>query len=149
MNKKNIAIVVAVAYVAIGLLGALIASGVLVTSETVTISGVLASANLGIYSDSACTQRIGAVDWGTVSPGAIVSRTLYAKNIGNTPVTLSLSVKNWNPTTANGPIVAGWNREGTTLAPGQVTVATLTLTVSSSASGFTSFSVDAVITGTG
>ena len=134
---------------AIGLLGALATSGVLVTSETVTTSGILASANLGIYSDSACTQKLGSVDCGTVSPGAVVSRVVYVKNIGTTQVTLNLSVKNWSPAAANGPIVAGWNREGLSLAPGQVTAATLTLTVSSGASGFTSFSVDAVIIGTG
>ncbi len=124
-------------------------SGVLVASVTVRSSGVLASANLGVYSDSAATQGVGSVDWGTVAPGGSVSRTIYVKNVGTTQVTLSLSVTNWNPVSANGPVAVSWNREGTTLTAGQVTAATLTLSVSSTASGFSSFSVDAVITGTG
>jgi len=140
---------VAVVYIAVGLFGALLASGVLVTSETVKISGVLASANLGVYSDSACTQRLTAVDWGAISPGATTSKTVFIKNLGTTQVALSFSATNWSPATANGPIVASWSHEGVLLATGQVTAATLTLKVSSSASGFTSFSVDAVITGIG
>ena len=125
------------------------ASGVLVTSQTFTNTGVLATANLMLYSDSACTQPLVSVDWGTISPGISVSRTIYVKNVGTTQVTLSFSVTNWNPAVADGPIAFSWNREGATLATSQVTAATLTLTVSSSVSGFTIFNANAMITGTG
>ena len=127
----------------------LLVSGALLTSVTVKTSGILASANLGVYSDSACTQSLGPFSWGTVSPGSSVTKTFYVKNLGSIPLTLSLSVTNWNPTTANGPIALSWNREGTTLAANQVTIATLTLTVSSSAGSFTTFGADAVVSGTG
>lgn len=149
MQSRKIAMCVTVAYIAVGLFGALLASGVLVASETVKISGVIASANLGVYSDNACTQRLTAVDWGAISPGASVSKTVFIKNVGNTQVTLSFSATNWSPAVANGQVTASWSHEGVLLSAGQVTSAALTLTVSSSASGFTSFSLDAVITGTG
>jgi hypothetical protein len=132
-----------------GLFSTLFASGVLVTSKTIATSGVLATANLGIYSDSACTQSLNPFNWGTISPGGSATKTLYVKNLGTVQVTLSLSATNWNPTTANGPIALSWNREGAVLAASQVTTATLTLSTSSTASGITTFNVDVVISGTG
>ncbi len=149
MYSKNITLGLTVALVAISLCVILFASGVFVTSQTFKTTGILATPNLGLYSDSACTQGLVSVDWGTVSLGGSVSRTIYIKNIGNAQLTLSLSVLNWSPTTANGPVTISWNRESTILAAGQSTSAILTLKVSTSASGFTSFSADATITGTG
>jgi len=146
---KNTVIVFAVASLVAGLLVTVMASAALITSQTVHTSGILASANLGVYADSACTQSLGSVNWGTISPGSSVSRTIYVKNLGSSQVVLSLTKTNWNPTTANGPVAVNWNRAGATLAAKQVLSATLTLSVSTTASGFTSFSVDAVITGTG
>jgi hypothetical protein len=109
----------------------------------------IAGPDLAVYSDSACTKSMTSFNWGNISPGATVTDTVYIKNTGGTQVTLSLSVSNWNPAAANGPITISWNREGTTLAANQVLSATITLSVSPNASGFTTFSVNAVITGTG
>jgi len=105
--------------------------------------------SLGVYNNSACTQTLTSIDWGTLSPGGTVTRTIYVKNTGNTQVTLSMTKANWDPASANGTITLTWNREGTTLNAGQSTAATLTLSVSSSISGITSFSVNVVISGTG
>ena len=116
------------------------------SSETVVDNS---GTSLGVFSDSACTKSLASVDWGTVYVGGSVSRTVYVKNVGISTMTLSLSTKNWNPAAANGSVSVSWNRQGTTLAAGQVISATLTLSVSSSASSLTNFSVDTVITGTG
>jgi len=147
VRRKNIALGLAVLFVVAGFT-TLLASGVLVTSKTITTSGVLATTNLGVYSDSACTQSLDPINWGAVSPGGSATKAFYVKNLGSVQVTLGLSATNWNPTTANGPISLSWNREGATLAANQVTVATLTLSVSSSAGGITTFNVDVVVTGT-
>ncbi len=149
MYHKNITVGLTVALIAISLFAILLASGVFVTSQTFKTTGILATANLGLYSDSACTQGLTSVNWGTISPGASISRTIYLKNIGNAQMTLHLSVTNWSPATANGPIAISWNRESAILSAGQVISATVVLTVSASASGFTSFNVDVMITGTG
>lgn len=129
----------------------LFASGAIVTSKTISSSGVIttvaSSANLGIYSNSACTTAASSIDWGTVNPGGSVTKTVYVKNTGTTTVSLVMGTTNWVPSTANGPITVSWNQAGTTLAPGQVATATLTLQVSSSISGITSFSTSIVITG--
>ena len=149
MNRKNVVIGSTAAIALVGLLVSMLASGALVSTKTITSTGVLATTNLGLYSDSACTQSLASIDWGTISLGGSVSRTVYVKNLGNTQVTLSMAKTNWNPATANGPITLTWNRESTVLAASQVLTATLTLTVSSTASGITTFSVDVVVSGIG
>jgi hypothetical protein len=149
LHRKKLIVMFAVVYVAVGLMAAMVASGAVVVSQTVRTSGILATANLGVYSDSACTQSLSSIDWGLVSPGGSVSKNVYVKNLGSTQVTLILSTTNWSPTTANGPVTVSWNRQNLVLGAGQVTSATLVLSVLSTANGFTGFSVDATITGTG
>ena len=149
LKRKKLALGLTVLFAVAGLFTTLFASGVLVTSKTIATSGVLATANLGLYSDSACTQSLGPFNWGTISPGGSAARTFYVKNLGSVQVTLSLSATNWSPASTNGPIALSWNREGARLAANQVTTATLTLSISSSAGGITNFSADAVVTGIG
>jgi hypothetical protein len=55
---------------------------------------------------------------------------------------------NWNPANANGPLSVSWDKNSTPLAPGQSTLATLKLSVSSSITGISTFSVDVTISGT-
>lgn len=148
-NPKNVAVGYVVAIALAAIFVTVLSSGALVSTKTISSTGVVTSANLGVYSDSGCTQALASVDWGTVSPGGSVSKTVYVKNIGSTQVTLSMSKTNWNPTTANGPVTLAWDKEGGVLAVNQVTTATLTLSVSSIINGITTFSVDVVISGTG
>jgi hypothetical protein len=120
-------------------------------SRNLSSSGsITVSANLGVYSDSGCQNAITTLDWGTITPGGTITRTVYIKNTG-TGVSLSLNMttSTWNPTNANGPIAITWDREGTRLQPGQSTAVALTLTVSPSITGITNFSVQISITGTG
>jgi hypothetical protein len=124
-------------------------AGLLSVNQSVSSSGIVTSVNLGVYQEYACTNNLTSVDWGTLSPGDTATRTIYVKNIGTAPITLSMTTTNWNPASANGPITLTWNRESTTLDVGQVASATLTLSVSSSISGITTFNMDVVITGTG
>ncbi len=119
-------------------------------SRNLSSSGsITVSANLGVYSDSGCQNAITTLDWGTITPGDTITRTIYIKNTG-TGVSLSLSIGTsaWNPTNANELITITWNCEGTRLQPGQSTVATLTLTVSPNITDITNFSVQISITGT-
>jgi hypothetical protein len=105
--------------------------------------------SLGVYSDSPCTQPLMSIDWGTISPGGSVVRTMYVKNTGGAQLTLSMATNGWSPAGAGSSMSLSWDRESTVLGVGQSTAATLTLSVSSSISGITSFSVNIVITGTG
>ena len=61
------------AVVAIGLLFTLLASGAIISSETIASSGIIATANIGVYSDTAGTQSLISINGGTGSPCGIVS----------------------------------------------------------------------------
>lgn len=152
MKKKTVTsagIVATVAIMMIGLFLAIAVSGTLVSSKTVQNSGIVASSSLGIYSDNACTQGLTSINWGTISPSSSITRTVYVKNAGNTPLTLSLANANWNPASANGPITVTWDQENSVLNVDQVVAATLTLSLSSNTNGITTFSFNVVISGTG
>jgi uncharacterized repeat protein (TIGR01451 family) len=137
------------AIVAVGLILTVTTAGLLSVSQSVSSTGTVTAINVGVYSDAYCTQNLTSIDWGTMAPGDTVTRTIYVKNTGNAQITLNMTKTNWNPTGANGPITVSWNKESTTLNPGVSTAATLTLSVSSSITGITSFSVNIVVTGTG
>jgi hypothetical protein len=149
MAMRKISTGAIIAIVMLGLVLTLTTAGLLSMSQSLSSSGSITTVNVGVYSDSACTLPLTSISWGTISPNSTVTRTIYVKNTGNTQITLSMTTNGWSPTSANGPITLTWNREGTTLSAGASVAATLTLTVSSSISGITTFSVNIVITGTG
>ena len=149
MTKKIAALATGVSIAAVGLIVMLMVSGVLVSSQTIQMSGVIASANIGIYSDSTCIQSLTSMDWGTIEPGGAVTRTIYIKNIGTIPLTLSLATFSWYPSTANAYMTVTWNLENYVLDVGYSKSTTITITTSTIASSITAFGVDIVITGTG
>jgi hypothetical protein len=110
-------------------------------------AGSVIPSNVDIYTDSACTQPLTSIDWGSFSPGDSVNKIIYVKNTHSTPLTLKMSTTNWNPTYAAESITVTWNRENVILTSQQSTTATLTLTVASNISGISQFSVDIMITG--
>jgi len=115
-------------------------------SSTGTINVV---AGLGVYSDSACQNNLTTINWGTLSPGASTTYTVYIKNIGSgTSLLLNMTTASWNPTGANGPNGITWNQEGTILLPNQSVATVLTLTISPTITGISNFSVQIDITGT-
>jgi hypothetical protein len=140
----------------IGLLVAIIAipiltltsMGVLSINLTIPSSGDVTAINVGVYSDSACTNELTSVDWGTISPGSSEDVTIYLKNTGNAQITLSMTTTNWTPASADEPVSLLWDKENVKLNPNQVATATLTLNISESIDGITNFSFDIVITGT-
>jgi hypothetical protein len=146
MRKISPAAVAVVAVV--GLVLTVLTAGLLSVSQTMSSSGTITSVNVGVYSDSGCTQNCTSITWGSVSPGSVVTQTVYVKNTGTAnDLKLNMTTSGWSPAGANGPITLTWNQEGVTLTAGQVATTTLTLSVSSSISGVTSFSFNIVITG--
>jgi hypothetical protein len=110
-------------------------------------SGNIAAVNVGIYSDFACSQKLESIDWGDIAPGELVTKIIYLKNTGNTPIILSMTTNNWNPPNANGPITLSWNQEGRELKPSELISATLTLSVREDITGIATFSVSILIVG--
>ncbi len=120
------------------------------SSKSVASSGTITtSPNLGVFSDSACTINMTAINWGSVEAGGTITQTVYVKNVGTGTMTLSLTVSNWSPTSASTYLTISWNQQGTQLAAGQSVAAIITLTISSQVTGFTTFSNSIAISGTG
>jgi hypothetical protein len=147
MATQKISGVVVVAITLAGMLLTVTAASVISVNEALPTRGSISAVNVGIYSDSGCTQKLTSIDWGDISPGGNSTQTLYIKNTGNSPLTLKMTKNNWDPPEANGPITITWNREDADINAGQSLQAIITLSVSSTISGITDFSVDIVITG--
>ena len=141
MGKPNLSTGALIALVSAAIFLTVTTAGQLSANQTVSSSGVISSVDVGVYQEWACTNNLTSIDWGTLSPGDTATRTIYVKNIGTAPITLSMTTANWNPASADGPITLTWNRESTTLDANDVTQATLTLSVSSSISGITDFDI--------
>jgi hypothetical protein len=139
-----------IALIATGILLTLVTSGALLSTQQVPSSGTVSAVNVGVYIDSGCTNNCTSISWGNIAPGGTATYTVYVRNEGSVPMTLSMTTSSWNPSAANGPITLTWNRANYNLTAGASVSATLTLTVSSSiSSSITSFSFNIVITGTG
>jgi uncharacterized repeat protein (TIGR01451 family) len=144
MQKATIGAVLAIA-----VMGLMVSAlGTLVATRTISSSGSVTAVGVGLYTDNTCTTAVSTISWGTLNPGDVKTYTMYVKNTGNVPVTLNMTVGNWNPASASTYISLTWNREKSVLPASQVVQAVLTLTVSSSTSGVTNFSFDITITGT-
>ena len=135
--------------VSLALVSVVFVSGLLTTSRTLSSSGTVEGIGVEVYWDSGCTQTAISVDWGYAEPGDVVTRTVYVKNSGNTPMTLSMTYSDWDPVEAGDYLSLSWNREGATLDDGEVVQAVLTLTVSDQITGITTYSFNIVIEGTG
>lgn len=148
MEMRKISTGAAIAIAATGLFMTLLTTGLLMSSQSLQSSGTVTAVNVGVYSDSGCTQNCTSINWGSIAPGNSTTRTIYVKNIGTIPMTLAMTTGSWVPSNANTYISLSWNREGTVLTANQSISATLTLSASSSAGNITSFSFNIIITGT-
>lgn len=105
------------------------------------------NANLGVFSDAACTIAITSLSWGALEPSTVNNKQFYVKNLGNVPLLLTSSSSGWTPT--NGPtyLHLTWDRESTVLSSNTSVLSTLTLTVDANITGITSFGFNLTIDG--
>jgi len=124
----------------------------LITSnQSVPSSGTItAGPNVAIYSNSGCTNVVSSINWGSVEAGSSTQQTIYIENTGGSQMAPSITVSNWSPTNAGTCITIAWSTLPAEIEPGISNAAaiTLTLTVSSNATGITNFSNEITITGT-
>lgn len=145
MQKSALGFMLTIAMV--GLVASVLAT--LSTSQKISSTGSIKAVGLGVYSDSACTQKLTSLSWGTLEPGETKTQRVYIKNEGNTQITLNMTTGNWSPASAANYITLSWNKEKSTLAEGASTSADITLKVSSSVTGITNFTFDITISGSG
>jgi hypothetical protein len=119
------------------------------SNRTITNAGSVKTIGVGVYWDQAMTNPVSSISWGSIEPGSNVNKTVYIRNEGNAPATLSMTTSNWNPSSASSYMTLGWNYGGQTLAVNEVRQVIFTLAVSSSVTGVTSFSFDITIAANG
>src|SRR3990170_4090704 len=137
MRKISMGAMIAVAVT--GLFLTMITAGVLTANQTVPSGGTVTAVNVGVYTDSACTVNCTSIDWEALAPTNSTTRTVYVKNTGTIPVTLSMTTTNWVPSSASTYLTLTWNRANYVLAAGGSVSATLTLAASASAGAITTF----------
>ena len=125
------------------------ATGSIFGKVTLPALGTIRAVGVGVYWNGGCSNIVTSVDWGVVEPGATKNVNVYIKNEGSDPVTLSLATENWNPAAASSYMSLTWDYGGQVIVADGVVEVTLTLSVSDTIEGITSFSFDIVITGSG
>ncbi len=148
MNLKKTPSIAVIALALTALALTLTTAAVLSNNQTVPLNGTINAVNLGVYNDSACTQTATSLNVGTLNPGATATQTIYIKNTGNVPETLTMTTTNWTPSGASSSLTLTWNRQNTVLAAGASIQATLTLTAAANTGSLTTFSCDVTLTGT-
>jgi archaellum component FlaG (FlaF/FlaG flagellin family) len=141
-------ITVVIALILTGTVLAISTSGLLSASQSVPYNGTISAVNLAIYSDSSLTQNCTSLSTGAVNPGGTATQTIYIKNTGTIPETLTMTVNNWNPANASSSLTLSWDRQNYVLNPGQSIQGTLTLTAVSNTGNLSTFSCSATFTGT-
>lgn len=146
LDRRNVLLL---SVLALFLIGIPTAEAVMSRDKTVHSTGSVKAVGVSIFQDSECTLALSSVDWGTLEPGAVKNVTLYVKNTGNAPATLTLQTGNWSPVGASSYLTLSWNYGGAALAANEVKAIVLSLNISPSITGITSYSFDITITATG
>lgn len=143
MARRKMPIAAIVTVATVGLFLTLTVTGVLGAPKRATVNSI----NVGVYSDSSCRVNCTSINWGNISPGAVVTKTVYVKNTGNNRVSLSMTESNWSPSGAESLLELSWNLGGRSLAAGKVVPAVLTLSAASNLGSLTSFNFTISIVG--
>ena len=84
--------------------------------EKVANDEVTESSGIEIYWDAKGTNPVYSIEWGSLEPGTDKEVTLYVKNKGKTPVTLSYFVSNWDSPELDNYLHLTWTTQNKLLA---------------------------------
>ena len=146
LSKRNALLL---GLLALFLIGIPAAEAVMSSYRTVRSTGSVKAIGVSVFQDSACIQNLTSVDWGTLEPGSVKNVTIYVKNTGNAPTTLSLQTGNWSPAGASSYLTLSWNYNNVALTVNEVRMVKLSLSISASITGITGFNFDITIAATG
>jgi len=108
----------------IAIIGWIVGIGALVYANDqaqIHFTGVIATGDIAVYLNQAATQPAAAIDYGTLHANTHVSRTVYLKNEGTVPVTLTITAQGWTPTGIDAVVTVVYDYvPGTVIQPGAV-----------------------------
>jgi hypothetical protein len=122
--------------------------GGLTPVTSISNTGVIASANLQIYWENQCVNAVTSVNWGYIEIGKDTNVTVFVKNTGTVPLTLSLMTSNWNPMDLGTYCTLAWDYSGDKIETNSVMPVILILKVSPDTQEVTNFQFQITITGT-
>lgn len=117
-------------------------------SATISASGTITGIGVKVFSDAQGAVEINSVNWGNIAPGGSVTVSLWIKNTGNVPVTLSMQTGSWSPIGYASTLTLTWNYNNAVIQPNAMLKVDWTLTASTSATPGTSFSFNIILTAT-
>jgi hypothetical protein len=111
--------------------------------------GNIKAIGIQVYGDSALSKPVESINWGTIEAGGVSIASVWLRNNGTSPVTLTLANQNFNPASAANYLTLSWTYTGQTLQSNGVIAVNLQLSVASNVKDITSFSFDIIITASG
>jgi len=88
--------------------------------KNIDTDGTVIVIGFDIYSDSECTNLLTVINWNEVHTNQHYVFEAYAKNTGNKPLTLTMTVSSMTPIEASSVLTPSWNNEGLILSPDEV-----------------------------
>jgi len=122
-------------------------SALLFGNRTIYNGGNVNSIGVGVYWETDCLNNVSSINWGYMNPGTTQDVTVFIRNEGSVPMTLNMTVDNWDPVSASTYMTVSWNRQGHVVDSGFVAETVITLSVSQNVNNITSFSFDLTIIG--
>ena len=142
----------AVVLTAVGLAVVALVVGVIIfTSVNLQTHGTIVTNNpdIDVFADQECTKEISAIEWGNINAGGSSTVTIFVRNSGNVPLTMSMATSNYDPASAQNYLTLTWNQENTWLSPSSVIPCDFILSASPLVVDITEFRFQVEINGTG
>ena len=111
-------------------LGVVVLEFLYVRNSVSTVSAVEATAGIGVYWDAGCTNAVGSINWGVLSPGHSAQAVVYVRNEGNQSIFLTVAPTNYSPANASDYLSFSWACANATIMPTEIVQVTTWLLVS-------------------
>ena len=100
-----------------------------------------------IYWDNKGTKRVSSIDWGSLEQGTNKTVTLFIKNKGKNPITLSHYTSNWQPSEIANYLNLAWDYTGQGIEFREIVQVVFTIYVSENVEARGTFDFDITIVG--
>lgn len=122
------------------LIGIVSVSAAMYQTIKIKSTGQIKGVGCDIFADPEGVIEVTNLDWGILEPRESKNITVYVKNTGNVPASLSMWTETWIPEEAEIYVAFVWNYEGMTVPVDAMAKVTFTLTIDQDITGINMFS---------